>query len=568
MLLYLADREGRLIGQSADAFAVIEPPIARKDDWNRAMRAQPGRVRALSLLVRVWPLLLPYGPAFAAMVVAVPIALVSREAALVALVLVLLSLCVAIADLTVGAVRLSWEVVQAGSRGVPDGEIFGNELRGHHWTITFCQASAPDDADRLCSDALVRASELTDAFLPPDPAFGSGYVGVRAPGFTDAGIRKQLGSLPSLSRVRGTDWFVIGTRKEFRPPDHDAVRPLSVIRLMVLTALTGVAATAQMVAGLEQMRYPQALLWVARYVAFKFPESATWQSQVFGVLIMIMVSVMAGALLVTLRQRIRYRQARRDLLYGAVESRPTVAIIVVNENESRAVEEAVLARSPGFVPSAWRAGSKAVTWLGRIGGANVVLARSEQGTVGAGSMPETAGELIRHLDPACLILTGIGYGLDSCELDGGDQDLGDVVVATQVHAMDHRKVTTPADGTRHEITRGPRPEPTSSLLSHARALAPGRSPVVRFGVALSLNTLVNSPDERARLKGLDEEAILGEMEAAGLAAVAIRAKRDWILIKGISDWGVGKTGEHQARAARNAAEFTLDLIARIEPGGP
>jgi nucleoside phosphorylase len=132
--------------------------------------------------------------------------------------------------------------------------------------------------------------------------------------------------------------------------------------------------------------------------------------------------------------------------------------------------------------------------------------------------------------------------------------------------VDHRKVTTRDDGSPYEIPRGPRPETASDLLSHARVLARGRVPAVHFGPVLSLNTLVNNGRERARLRALDPEAVAGEMESAGLYAAAAQAKRDWIIVKGISDWGVEKTDDHQPLAARRAADFVADLIARIEPG--
>lgn len=182
-------------------------------------------------------------------------------------------------------------------------------------------------------------------------------------------------------------------------------------------------------------------------------------------------------------------------------------------------------------------------------------------------MPWTVDNLIRHLDPAFVVLSGICYGLKSRELDGGAQELGDVVVATQLRAVEHRKVTTRADGSEYEITRGPRPEAASDLLSHARVLGRARVPRVHFGPVLSLNTLVNSPAARARLRALDEEAVAGEMEAAGLYAAAEQTKRDWIIVKGISDWGAGKTDEHQSLAARHAADFVADLIAQIKPVG-
>jgi nucleoside phosphorylase len=133
-----------------------------------------------------------------------------------------------------------------------------------------------------------------------------------------------------------------------------------------------------------------------------------------------------------------------------------------------------------------------VTLLRTVGGANVVLAQSEQGTVGAGSMPWTVDNVIRSVDPTFLILAGVCYGLNSREIDGGDQEIGDVVVATQLRAVEHRKVSTRPDGSPYEITRGPRPETASDLLSHARVLGRARIPAVHFGPALSLNTLVNN----------------------------------------------------------------------------
>lgn len=579
VLLYLADREGRLVGRSRDAFAVIEPPIARKAEWNRAMRSRPRKVRVLGQLVRAWEYVPPYAPVVAAMLVAVPLALVSRDAAAAAVVLVLIGLVLALADMLVGIFRLTWLLLRSGSTGVSDGEIFGGELRGHHWTITFCHAVDPVDAAQLCMDAYGRAAALTDACLPEDPAFGSGYVGVRAGSFT--GLRAQIGSLPPLEAVPRTDWFVIGARRQFKQPDHDAVRPLSGVRLMLVTTILCLAASAQAVASFERqacpaadcgarpVSYPQALAWIAKHVIFQFSGPVTWQSQVFGVLVMLVVPVMATCVVLTLSRRIRYRQARRSVMYDAIESmavEPTVAIVVVNETECRAVEAAFALRSPGSIIRPGRAGANAVTMLGSIGGTSIVLAQSEQGTVGAGSMPWTVDNLITHLDPAFFVLTGICYGLDSAELDGGDQQIGDVVVATQLRAVEHRKVTTRADGSQYEITRGPRPEIAGNLLSHARVLGRGRTPTVHFGPTVSLNTLVNSADERARLRALDEEAIAGEMEATGLYAAAAQVKRDWILVKGISDWGVGKTDGYQALAARHAAEFVVDLIAQIDRG--
>jgi nucleoside phosphorylase len=277
---------------------------------------------------------------------------------------------------------------------------------------------------------------------------------------------------------------------------------------------------------------------------------------------------MAACIVLALVWRRRYQNARRRIMYEAIErmaEQPTVAILAVNETECAAVIDAFRARVPALRPIVERVGDHAVHALGTIGGARVVLAQSEQGTVGTGSMPWTARNLVDELRPGLLVLTGICYGLRSRELDDGDQEIGDVVVATQLRPLDHRKVGARPDGSRHEVNRGPRPETPSWLLSQARALALGRRPPVHFGPVLSLSTLVDHRDERQRLRALEEEAIAGEMESAGLYAAAAAAKRDSVLVKGISDWASGKSDRHQPLAARHAADFVADLIAQIYP---
>ncbi|GAA3272367.1 hypothetical protein Dvina_46135 [Dactylosporangium vinaceum] len=82
------------------------------------------------------------------------------------------------------------------------------------------------------------------------------------------------------------------------------------------------------------------------------------------------------------------------------------------------------------------------------------------------------------------------------------------------------RLTARPDGSQYEINRGPPPEAASDLLSHARALGRHRIPKVHFGPVLSLNTLVNSKEERARLQALNEEAVAGEMEADPGAAAS------------------------------------------------
>ncbi|MEV6343678.1 hypothetical protein [Actinoplanes sp. NPDC051851] len=585
-MIYLAAGEGRLVGRSADAFVVIEPPIARKTEWARAMKCLPLRVRLLSRVARAWEYFLPWGSLLIAVIIGVPMALAGRGWALIATALILCGMVPGIADLLVGVVRTTWSLGTWLRTGPSDAEIIGAEMRGYHWTINLLHATEPAAADRMAVEAFERSAALTAGLLPADAAFGSGLLAFRAAHVTDPQARNALGTLESVTPYEGTDWFLVGVRGRWqRPPDRAAVRPLGGLRLMVVATVMCLAATAQVVAlqergvcpdtdcGDRPVTFQRALIWTLEHLVFRFQGPATWQSQVLGGLALVATFVMARSAVAAVSQRVRYQQARRKLMENNIArmaAEPTVAILVVNEIERDAVVEAFCSRSPGLVPKTVSLGKHAVHLLGSFGGARIVLAQSEQATIGAGAMPRTADNLINKVKPTFVVLTGVCYGLKSREIDGGTQEIGDIVVSTQMHAADHRKVTTLADGSRHEIGRGPRPEPASGLLSHARALTRGRPkpPEVHFGPVLSSNTLLNNREERERLCAHHEEAVGGEMELAGLHAVAAEAKCDWILIKGISDWGVQKADGDQPLAARNAAEFVADLIAQIQPGEP
>jgi nucleoside phosphorylase len=57
------------------------------------------------------------------------------------------------------------------------------------------------------------------------------------------------------------------------------------------------------------------------------------------------------------------------------------------------------------------------------------------------------------------------------------------------------------------------------------------------------------------------------MEGSGLVSVAQRLKTPWILIKGITDWGMNKSpnsgGEHQEAIANRVFRFVFDTLQEV-----
>ena len=88
--------------------------------------------------------------------------------------------------------------------------------------------------------------------------------------------------------------------------------------------------------------------------------------------------------------------------------------------------------------------------------------------------------------------------------------------------------------------------------------------MVRFGVLLTGEKLVDNIDYREELRRFEPEAIGGKTEGAGLYAASHDRKVDWILVKAICDWAdvnkaVDKTGRQQ-NAAMNAAKIVLHAL--------
>jgi hypothetical protein len=97
-------------------------------------------------------------------------------------------------------------------------------------------------------------------------------------------------------------------------------------------------------------------------------------------------------------------------------------------------------------------------------------------------------------------------------------------------------------------------------------------PKVRFGLLLSGQKLLDNLDYRESLKALFPEAIGGEMEGVGLYVSASEAKIDWIIVKGICDWGHKKNhadkDARQKLAALNAAQVVKASLALPGLYGP
>ena len=201
--------------------------------------------------------------------------------------------------------------------------------------------------------------------------------------------------------------------------------------------------------------------------------------------------------------------------------------------------------------------------LGEHGGYNVYLVPSPDEEQGSDVALQLASDAWHSWNPVAILIVGIGYGAKPSD-EGGDQEIGDVLISNEVKNCNRKKI---AEG--ETIPRGSEFRSTRSLYNLISLLNTIKMeikdsgwPRLHFGKLLSEDTLINDFNYRNKLHKLYPGAIGGEMEGAGLA-VAGEERFKWILIKGISDFAKDKDrskDERQLEAAENAAIVARELI--------
>ncbi len=235
-----------------------------------------------------------------------------------------------------------------------------------------------------------------------------------------------------------------------------------------------------------------------------------------------------------------------------LETDGSILIVAVTKVEVQAIRK-TFSRGSRKESARQVIGDKTYYDLGIHGGVRVFMVQSRMGTATPGGALLTISGAIRDLQPQAVIMCGIAFGLQQDK-----QRLGDILVAEQIKPYESRKMDIQRD-----LGRGDCVTASERMLDrfHSGNNDWRKKAKIHFGLILSGEKLVNTPNFRDSLLEDEPEAIGGDMEGAGLYFAARDGKVDWILIKGISDWADGKKNDkNQLLAARNAAEFVLHVL--------
>jgi len=198
--------------------------------------------------------------------------------------------------------------------------------------------------------------------------------------------------------------------------------------------------------------------------------------------------------------------------------------------------------------------------FGDVGGAKVFLVQSEMSSEGQAGSIRTIDKAIDILSPSGIVMVGIALGVDPTT-----QQIGDILVSQQILDYELQRIGRESEHRVRMVLRGEKAMASPRLLNKFRDGAMEWKKVnepakVQFGLILSGAKLVDNQDFEEQVRTLAPETIGGEMEGAGLYAVAQSNKVDWILVKAICDWADGTKKARGDDYQPLAAAVSLSLV--------
>lgn len=205
-------------------------------------------------------------------------------------------------------------------------------------------------------------------------------------------------------------------------------------------------------------------------------------------------------------------------------------------------------------------------YLGMFGNYPIAyIHMDEQGITNPASIP-LVSQLVQELHPVAVVMVGIAFGVDEKK-----QKIGDVLISDKILPYDSQKLLE--DKTVYK--EAPK-EVGFQLLNAFREhrewiyyLSNSEQSTVYIGAILTGSRLINNYKYRNQLLDdfSDQKPIGGEMEAQGIYSMCrIHGVTEWIIIKGICDWGYNKNNpnkcKNQIMAANAAVDYCFHVFSR------
>ncbi len=557
--LFRAAAEGRLVWRGFDSFAMLRSPGDRP--------GRGGRFAVLRAVDHSWHLALVVGSFLmflggALILVALRDVLDHAVLYLVAVLLELALLLVVVTDQVTGLVRMCVRGLRSlGRPGLAPHEAAAQRWPYERWTLAVCHHPAATGGSELLDEVWQRLVALAG----PDPALACPRAAV-----STSGMRTLVGDWAHGVDM-GVDDPAVRLRFTGRKPQvAQRMTETGAFFFLYLAAVAALlAGVAPMVAQAERAgcadtcaerpaTYGTALEWLAYRLLWQNPqeprpETFEATSFGFGASVLGLVGIFVGvAAMLQYTRHLRKQGADVDALVEESGRRGKVLLLVATPVEQAVVLDRVRQRTGRAAERLF--GGYPVHKLGVLGATELVLARTGPGVTSPVSAAYGVPELVREQRPDYVISLGICYGLRE-----EFQAECDVIVAQRLRVINVR-VGEGADGDIEIRERGDSVTAGPNLVARFMMAEPPAGFRIHMGELLSWDVLVDNSRLREALRMRYQDALGGEMEGAGVYAAAVRKQTEWIVVKGISDWGHGKRDDVQEKAAGNAAAVVLDLV--------
>lgn len=260
--------------------------------------------------------------------------------------------------------------------------------------------------------------------------------------------------------------------------------------------------------------------------------------------------------------RISHYEKEFLLTYNMTKEKLTtnkkVLIVTATPTEAKTVLQTLEAR--GKTPNPITL-DKVTLWnFGVLGNSELnMLKLGEMGSSKPSGSALVIYDAIKLFKPDYVIMVGIAFGLKRKK-----QRIGDILVSRELQDYDSTKRTEVGTIQRgHKIPAG------ATLLDRFdNSALKYKGPDVEIGFIISGDTLADSKSFVDELMASFPEAIGGEMEGTGLQSSCHRDKTEWILIKGICDWGYDKQHADkevdQKTAIINVCDYLIYTLSNFE----
>lgn len=192
----------------------------------------------------------------------------------------------------------------------------------------------------------------------------------------------------------------------------------------------------------------------------------------------------------------------------------------------------------------------------------VFIVKCQMGAGGVGGALLAFNNALTRLKPEYAIMGGIAFGSNKRK-----QKIGDVLLSTKIWNYEPEKIQK--DGS---ILRGTIDAASPNLIQMFEMISLDMNDIkLRPGLIASGEKLVDSKEFMLNnLMKKQPEIIGGDMEGAGFASACMREQTQWVLAKGICDWGYGKNSvskkDDQKIAAVNSFRLIREAIIGLTGG--